>query len=154
MKPEKRFILETGKLEWCSFVILTYCFRAVMVAQDMTPSTELCEDTNSKWKNMLRNTSQGAQEKPQWRAAVKVRSPSERSFHEGGSLRTNRNKVRGRSENQEKRRLVNKMNVTAIYGECHLNLGLQIFWYSNPYTDKISIDLNPFISTDWIQSQA
>ena len=38
---------------------------------EMTAASELCEDTNSKWKNMLRNTS-GAQEKPQWKAAIKV----------------------------------------------------------------------------------
>ena len=69
-----------------------------MAVLDMTAATELCEDTNSRWKNTLRpliRTSTGAgggggQEKPQWKAALKVRSPSERSYAEGGSLRTNR----------------------------------------------------------------
>ena len=49
------------------------------------------EDRNTTWRQMLRsNSTLARQEKPQWRAAVKVRSPSERSYAEGGSLRTAR----------------------------------------------------------------
>ena len=65
-----------------------------MAVLDLTANSELCEDTNSRWKNTLRAIQGagggGGQEKPQWKAALKVRSPSERSHTEGGSLRTNR----------------------------------------------------------------
>lgn len=83
-----------------------------MAVLDMTASTELCEDTNSRWKNTLRplrsstvaaGAGGGGPEKPQWKAAVKVRSPSERSYAEGGSLRTARLGTRGRSETRSTR---------------------------------------------------
>jgi len=67
----------------------------------MTAASELCEDNQSKWKNMLRTN--GSSQKPQWKAAIKVRSPSERSYAEGGSLRTNRLGNRGRSETRSTR---------------------------------------------------
>ena len=77
-----------------------------MAVLDLAASSELCEDNNSKWKNTLRGKA-STQEKPQWKAAVKVlwmvlyhcmkpkvyfqvRSPSEKCYAEGGSLRTNR----------------------------------------------------------------
>ena len=75
----------------------------IMAVLEMAPSSELCEDTNSKWKNMLRSKKSSGQEKPQWRAAVKVRSPSERSFAEGGSLMTNRHKMKEREGRSESR---------------------------------------------------
>ena len=36
----------------------------------MTAASELCEDNQSKWKNMLRTN--GSSQKPQWKAAIKV----------------------------------------------------------------------------------
>ena len=87
----------------------SYIFHKMAVL-DLAASSELCEDNNSKWKNTLRGKA-STQEKPQWKAAVKVvdeivffinwkvtgnvycnqvRSPSEKCYAEGGSLRTNR----------------------------------------------------------------
>lgn len=75
-----------------------------MAADLMTASTDLTEDNNTPWKNLLRsNSTLTRQEKPQWKAAVKVRSPSERSYAEGGSLRTNRLGNRARSETRSTR---------------------------------------------------
>merc|ERR1712172_63928 len=73
-----------------------------MAVLDLAASSELCEDNNSKWKNTLRGKA-STQEKPQWKAAVKVRSPSEKCYAEGGSLRTNRQGKRGRSETRSTR---------------------------------------------------
>ena len=42
-----------------------------MAVLDLAASSELCEDNNSKWKNTLRGKA-STQEKPQWKAAVKV----------------------------------------------------------------------------------
>ena len=42
-----------------------------MAVLDLAASSELCEDNNSKWKNTLRGKT-STQEKPQWKAAVKV----------------------------------------------------------------------------------
>jgi len=56
------------------------------------------------WRQMLRsNSTLARQEKPQWKAAVKVRSPSERTYSEGGSLRTARLGNRARSETRSRR---------------------------------------------------
>lgn len=57
----------------------------------ISAGTDLAQDHHTRWKDMLRSNSNVTRpEKPQWKAAVKVRSPSERSYAEGGSLRTNR----------------------------------------------------------------
>ena len=42
-----------------------------MAVLDLAASSELCEDNNSKWKNTLRGKA-STQERPQWKAAVKV----------------------------------------------------------------------------------
>ena len=42
-----------------------------MAVLDLAARSELCEDNNSKWKNTLRGKA-STQEKPQWKAAVKV----------------------------------------------------------------------------------
>ena len=48
----------------------SYFFHKMAVL-DLAASSELCEDNNSKWKNTLRGKA-STQEKPQWKAAVKV----------------------------------------------------------------------------------